>query len=483
MDKEKLRQHFDEIADRRDYWINKNPYYYRTLKDIYTSLIPEGSSVLEIGCGAGQLLAAVCPKRGVGIDLSPKMVEIASRKFPDLEFGVGDVENLSLDEKFDYIILSDVVGLLSDIWQAFQELRKVCHSETKIIINIFNFLWYPVLMMGEKLQMKMPNMQDNWVSLEDIKNLLYLAGYETLQTGYELLLPKRILPLTGAINEVGSRTFLKRLGLLHYLVATPSKEITESKELACSIIIPCRNEAGNIEGCVERIPELGRHTELIFVDGDSNDGTVEKIEEFIGKYKGKKDIKLIHQQPAIGKGDAVRKGFEAATGDVLMILDADLTVPPEDLPKFYYPVAQSRADFVNGTRLVYPMEKEAMRTLNYFGNKFFSLVFTWLLGQRIRDTLCGTKVLLKEDYENIKRNRGYFGDFDPFGDFDLLFGASKQNLRIVEMPIRYRQRVYGDIKIQRFKHGLLLFRMAFIGFRKFKLNKWFGRGNRDASHN
>jgi glycosyltransferase involved in cell wall biosynthesis len=187
-------------------------------------------------------------------------------------------------------------------------------------------------------------------------------------------------------------------------------------------------------------------------------------------HEGRWPITLLHQGDGIGKGDAVRKGFAAATGDVLMILDADLTVPPEDLPKFFEALTSGKGEFINGTRLVYPMERQAMRTLNHLGNKFFSLAFTWLLEQRFRDTLCGTKVLFRRDYERIAANRHYFGDFDPFGDFDLIFGASRLNLRIVEVPVRYRERTYGVTNISRFRHGWLLLRMCLVAFRKLKLN-------------
>jgi glycosyltransferase involved in cell wall biosynthesis len=178
---------------------------------------------------------------------------------------------------------------------------------------------------------------------------------------------------------------------------------------------------------------------------------------------------LIHQDDGTGKGDAVRKGFAAATGDVLFILDADLTVPPEDLPKFYAAIAEDRGEFINGTRLVYPMEQEAMRFLNMLGNRFFSVAFTYLLGRPIKDTLCGTKVLRKSHYDRIAAGREYFGDFDPFGDFDLLFGAAKTGMKLIEVPVRYRARTYGDTKISRFRHGLLLLRMTALAFRKFKL--------------
>ena len=230
--------------------------------------------------------------------------------------------------------------------------------------------------------------------------------------------------------------------------------------------MPCRNEQGNVEDIFARVPDMGRGTELIFVDGSSSDGTVEAIEQRIA---GRPGTRLIHQGDGIGKGDAVRKGFDAASGDIFFILDADLTVPPEDLPKFYTAIVEGRGEFVNGTRLVFPMEDQAMRFLNLVGNKFFSLAFTYILGRPIKDTLCGTKVLAREHYARIVRGRAYFGDFDPFGDFDLLFGAARAGLKIVEVPVRYRARTYGETKISRFRHGLVLLRMTAIAFRKFKL--------------
>jgi glycosyltransferase involved in cell wall biosynthesis len=235
------------------------------------------------------------------------------------------------------------------------------------------------------------------------------------------------------------------------------------------VIVPCRNEAGNIADIVKRTPTLGTGTELIFVDGNSNDGTVERIQEEIARYRGPHTIRLIHQGEGRGKGDAVRKGFEAATGEALMILDADITVDPEALPKFYDAIAGGHGEFINGSRMVYPMERQAMRILNLIGNKVFGMIFTWLLEQRLRDTLCGTKVLWKRDYEKIKAGRSYFGEFDPFGDFDLLFGAAKLNLKIVEVPVRYRDRTYGETKIKRFRHGLLLLRMCGVAYKRFRM--------------
>ncbi|MBM3395148.1 MAG: glycosyltransferase family 2 protein, partial [Betaproteobacteria bacterium] len=244
----------------------------------------------------------------------------------------------------------------------------------------------------------------------------------------------------------------------------PAAEI--GHERSVTVVIPCRNEQGNIEAAIRRLPAFGSSQEVLFVEGNSTDGTREEIERVIRAYPGR-TIRLL-AQPGKGKGDAVRTGFAQATGDVLMILDADLTMPPEDLPKFYRALIGGKGEFINGCRLVYPMEQQAMRMLNLLGNKFFSLAFSWLLNQRIKDTLCGTKVLSREDYRRIADNRAYFGDFDPFGDFDLLFGASKLNLKIVEVPIRYRARSYGETNIRRFAHGWLLLKMTVYAFFKLK---------------
>lgn len=469
MDTKAIRQHFDDIAPKRNHWKNKNWYYYRDMESYCSFVVPEGSRVLEIGCGTGDLLAAVKPSRGLGIDLSSEMIKLARRKYPKLEFQVGDAEDLQIEEKFDYVILSDVIGYLGDIQHVFRQLKKVTTPTTRVLITYYNYLWEPVLRLGEMLGLKMKQPLQNWLPLAEIRNLLYLADYEVIKKGYRFLFPKYIPLFSTLMNRfLAKLPIINRLCLVEVLIA---KEITpprKTKDFSCSVIVPCRNERGNIEGAITRTPKLGHHTEIIFVDGNSTDGTVEEIAAQQKKHKNK-DIKFIPQGDGTGKGDAVRKGFAAASGDVLMILDADLTVAPEDLPKFFNALIEGKGEFINGTRLVYQMEEQAMRLLNHMGNYFFSLAFTYLLEQRFRDTLCGTKVLLKSDYDKIVQNRHFFGDFDPFGDFDLIFGASKLNLKIVEIPIRYRQRTYGSTNISRFSHGWLLLKMCVVALRKLKL--------------
>jgi ubiquinone/menaquinone biosynthesis C-methylase UbiE len=462
---------FQKVATERDRWKEKNKYYWEDVENLCVFLVPENASVLEIGCGTGDLLARLQVKKKVGIDYSSRMIEIAERKYPEIEFHVMQAENLTLQENFDYIILSNTICYLEDIQKAFVELKKVCHTHTKVIVTYYNFLWQPLLNVAEHLGLRMKQPQQNWLSRTDINNLLYLSGFDSFKGGERLLMPIYIPAISNFLNKYMARLpFFRKLCLTNYTIAMTFPEETPEQyggKYSVSVVIPARNESGNIENAILRIPAMGKHTEIIFVEGHSKDDTWDKIQEMHEKYKDKFDIKIIRQDGK-GKGDAVRKGFEIAQGDILMILDADLTVPPEDLPKFYYAIASGKGEFINGSRLVYNMDKKAMRFLNLLGNKFFSMMFTWLLDQRFKDTLCGTKVMFKRDYEQLKKGRTFFGDFDPFGDFDLIFGASKLNLKIVEIPIRYKERTYGSTNISRFKHGLILLRMCLFASRKIK---------------
>lgn len=462
---------FDEAAPARDGWRARNRNYYRDQAAFFRFVIPEGARVLEIGSGTGALLAELKPSRGLGLDFSPAMTAAARAAGldPALEFRTADVETLDLDEKFDYVVMQDLIGSLDDIWLAFRNLHKATHPGSRVVITAYNPLWEPLVMLAEAAGLKSKNPRQSWLAMADIENLLYLNGYEPVKKGRRFLMPFGVPLLSPFFNRfLANMPFFKELGLVQYIVAREIPARPKASEYSVSVMVPCRDEAGNMERLFHELPQLGKGTELVFVDGNSSDGTVEKIKELAAK-RPELPVKVLLQGGAFGKADAVRKGFDACTGDVLMILDADLTVVPEDLKKFYAAIAEGKGEFINGSRLVYPMEKGAMRFLNMIGNKTFSLIFTWTLGQRIKDTLCGTKVLTKANYERIKAGRAYFGEFDPFGDFDLLFGASKLNLKITELPVSYKERKYGVTKISRFRHGLLLFRMAFIAFIKLKL--------------
>ncbi|HLB74633.1 MAG TPA: glycosyltransferase [Sedimentisphaerales bacterium] len=453
-------------------WRKRNSYYYNWLDGIYKFVVRPGSRVLHVGCECGDLLAAVEPSCGVGIDADADAIDLAKKRFGHLNFHTMDPHGLELDEKFDYVLICNSLGQWRDIQEVLERIAPLTNQSTRIVITYYNHVWEGILSIGSLLGIRRPNTYQNWLPAGDISNLLELSGFDVIRSSSYLMMPKRIPPLTALCNYVlsllpGFRYF----NLVNLVIARAAATAKRDEDLSVSVVAPCRNERGNIEDAIKRIPQMGRETEIIFVDGNSTDGTVEEIERCIAKYPDRR-IRLIHQGEGAGKGDAVRKGFAAAQGDLLVIQDADLTAPPENLPKFYRALRDGKGEFINGSRLVYPMEKQAMRFLNLLGNKFFGALFSWLLGQRFRDTLCGTKMISRKDYDLIEANRSYFGDFDPFGDFDLIFGAVKQNLKVVEVPVTYRARTYGTTNISRFTHGWLLLKMSWIAFKKIK---WLGR--------
>ncbi len=453
-------------------WRRRNSYYYRWLERIYRFSVRPNSRVLHIGCECGDLLAAVSPSHGVGVDSESRTIEAAKERFSNLHFYKMDPYELRLNEKFDYVLICNSLGRWRDIQRVLENVQQVCTEDTRIVITYYSYLWEYVLRLGSLISVRRPYSYQNWLPPADIMNLLHLAGFETVRRDSYVMMPKRIWPLTSVFNYFLSLLpGFRNLNLINFIVARPVPKPRADADLSVSVIVPCRNERGNIADAIRRIPEMGRETEIIFVDGNSTDGTAEEIEKQIAAHPAR-SISLIHQGDGVGKGDAVRKGFAAAKGDVLVIQDADLTAPPEDLPKFFAAIRDGKGEYINGSRLVYPMEKEAMRFLNLLGNKFFGALFSWLLGQRFRDTLCGTKMLTKKNYDIIAANRSYFGDFDPFGDFDLIFGAIKQNLKVIEVPVAYKARDYGTTNISRFRHGWLLLRMSWVAFKKIK---WLGR--------
>ncbi|MFL5763646.1 MAG: glycosyltransferase [Bacteroidia bacterium] len=462
------KTYFDSIAPDRIRQRRSKRYYWNDITKYIDYFVHEDHAVLEIGCGTGELLSGIKAKRKVGIDLSELMVIQAKKQFPSIDFHCMAAEEIRLDEKFDLIILSNLIGYLDDIQMVLEKIKSVCHENTKIIITHYSFLWEPILRLGELAGYKTKTPRQNWLSIAEINNILFLSGYQVYRNSRRMILPVYIPLISELFNGVLAKfPLFRRLSINNFAFAKVAAKEEIEKKFSVSIVIPARNESGNIANAIRRTPVLGNKTEIIFVESNSTDDTWNVISLEKENYSGPIDIKAIRIRET-GKSAAVRKGFEAASGDILMILDADLTVAPEDLEKFYHAIASGRGDFINGSRLVYPVEGEAMRLFNRWGNKFFGNVFTWLLDQRFKDTLCGTKVLFRKDYERLAANRKFFGDFDPFGDFDLLFGAHKLNLCIAELPVRYHERTYGRTNISRFRHGFILLRMCFFAARKIK---------------
>ena len=472
--RERTRDHLAKIATRRQSWINRNKYYYELLNRLFRFLVEPEKKVLSVRCGTGNLLAVLRPSNGKGVEICHEIVDIAKQRSPSCEFVVAFPDKQEFqqafrpDEKFDYILFNDI-GDTVDVLQALRNLRPLCQRHTRLLVTTYNHLWEPFVTFAEWIGMKVPRTEQNWLSTTDIRNLLKLAGFEALETHRIVILPKYLPLLSVFFNRFCARLpFLSKLCMTQVVVARMLPPPVLPDELAVSVIIPCKNEKGNVEDAVRRVPLLAGRTELIFCDDQSTDGTAEEVLRVQAIYP-EKNVRLEHG-PGVCKSRNVWTGFNAATGDILMILDADLTTIPEELPYFIDVIVSGQAEFVNGSRLVYPVPKGAMTGANMLGNKFFSVAFTYLLGQKVKDTLCGTKVLWRSDWERIKPMLGSWGTEDRWGDYELLFGAAMLNLKILDLPVHYQERIYGSTKMTKvFRNGLVMLRMCWHGFLKLKL--------------
>ena len=460
--------HQSTEAATRGKWIRRNRYYYELLVRLLRHLVEPGKRVLNIRCQTGFLLDALQPRYGVGVDISAEMIDEARTAHPEFKYYEAFPEDFVSQETFDYILLCDP-GDTVDVQKTLSRVQTACERHTRLIIYSYNFLWEPLIVLAQRLRLKIPQTEQNWLSERDLRGLLELTGFEWLKTYRTALLPKYVPLLSAVLNRfVAKLPLIQRLCMIEVLVARPVTKPADISKLAVSVIVPCKNECENIEGAVTRMPQLADATEIIFCDDQSTDGTAEEVRRMQRSYP-KRDIRLV-EGPGICKARNVWAGFEAATGDILVILDADLTVMPEELPYFIDVIARGCAEFVNGSRLVYPVPKAAMKHFNFFGNKLFSVLFSYVLGQRIKDTLCGTKVLWRSDWERIRPFIGTWGAIDNWGDYELLFGAAKLNLRIVDQPIHYQERIYGFTKMTKvFKNGLTMLHMCVRGFLKLRV--------------
>jgi SAM-dependent methyltransferase len=455
----------DDFAPRRDRWIEQNQYYYGRIKQLLRFIIEPRKRVLELRCQTGYLLNAVEPSHGVGAEISQALVDIAQTNHPHLRFVCADTESLVLDETFDYVIVSHIFDTV-DILAALKRVHAHCTPETRVVIINYNPLWEPVLEAASALGLRSPCIEPSWVTDEDVRGFLHLSGFRPLRTHRFLLFPKYIPLLSSFCNDFLARLpGLRRLAMMQVIVARPQPAARPEEDVSVSVIVPCRNEEGNIQAAVERIPEMGKHTEILFCDDKSTDRTADEVRRMQALYPYR-DIRLLNG-PGMGKAENVWTGFRAATGDALMILDADLAVMPEELPSFLRALVENTGEFINGSRLVYPIPKVAMKGANRLGNRLFGILFSYLLSQRFKDTLCGTKVLWRRDWLRIEQGLGSWGIQDVWGDYELILGASKLHLEIVELPVHYRERVFGVTKMTRvFWNGVRMLRICRGAWRK-----------------
>jgi SAM-dependent methyltransferase len=451
---ERIAAHFGGLASSYRQLKHRNRYYNQFLIRWCRSFIAPGQRILDVGCGRGDVLAELKPAGGVGIDLSQAMVEAAAAEFPNLSFRHAAVEDFDGEAGFDAALLINTAEYTFDMGAVIARCHRALRDNGKLLLTTANPLWSPVFHFASRLGLRIPECERLFVTNEDLVNLLRLHGFDVVYKRMSLLVPKYIPFLSDFLNNTWSRIpILRLLSSTQFIVAR--KVPAARREYSVSIVVPCYNERGNIERCIREVRKIGSRTELLFVDDGSKDGTAEAVDPALNPDI---DVRVIRYTPNRGKGHAVTMGFNAASGDIVMILDADLTTMPEELAPVYEAFAAGHAEFVNGTRFIYPMEGRAMKWANYVGNKMFNILVSLVMECRVSDTLCGTKAMFRRNYISMEMGR------DPWGDYDFLFGAAQQRLLIRELPVHYRERLAGFSKMNSMKHTVNLLRMCWHGF-------------------
>jgi len=447
--KSQIKLHFDAIAAKYDHWKRKNDYYYSQLKDFYRKNIPPGASVIEFGCATGEILASCRPKKGVGIDISDNIIILAKAKYPQYEFRVADVECFTSCEKFDYCIMSDLLDHLYDIPKAIQSAYDLLNPRGRLLINTINPLYNPLFELLERLHFKMPEGPHCFIPNRFVEFYCQMKGFETLSKGAMLFIPQKIFFISGILNKIIPRIpILNKLCWVQTLIVRKGAWL--KKELSYSVIMPVYNEEKNIEECINRIPKPQRDYEILAIDDGSQDKTAQILKGLTEKIQ---NLKVLRLPENMGKAHAIEEGIRNAQKKVIVILDADMSVAPEDIPLFIEPLERGLADFVNGTRLVYNMEKNAMAQIKRIANFSLAILFSMINKLHLSDTLCGTKAFFKRDFQDIKIHA------ERWGDLLLLERARVKGLKIKEVPVRYYARKFGVSKMRFFSDG-----MRFLGY-------------------
>lgn len=409
-------------------------------------------SLLHIGCADTALFTTLRAQCGYGITFAPKTAAPSNHTVKL----VSALSEVPTNTTFDYIVVSGIPHQTDiDTHNLLQAITAHAHARTRVVFEQRSWLWRTLDRMWHTVTFKKSNTPE-WISAKTLAHLLRLHGMEVIVHEYHTLVPRTMPIVSSVINR------LIQLPLLRYSATTQSticyvKKPQRTDSATVSVIVPCKNEAGTIESIITTIPSLGSHTQLVFVEGGSKDNTAQTIRAMIERYP-ERDI-VMYQQTGRGKYDAVKLGCAQATGDIIIIYDGDFSVPANTLPLFVQTLTSHEAECVNGSRLIFYREPGAMFFTAYCANRFFAYALSWVSGQTLTDTLCGTKGFWKADYDAIIASKTDW--YDPFGDFDILLRSAQRWLKITDIPIAYKDRVYGTTNISRYREVWHLLRIVF----------------------
>ncbi len=435
-------------------FINSKTFYKRHMNEIM-SLIPEEKSALS-------LVNSKSSFRNHPSSLETILV--------DPEVGL-NIESIAFkNKKYKTIILTDLFEVSTDILELLSMVNKLLGKDGIIVICSINQKWNRILNLFERLNLKDGNQKRLFINSTIVLNIAKVTGLEFVTQRNKQIFPFRMLGLGSLINNILEILFFPfSFGIRIYSILNQQEKFNEEKKYSKSIIIPAKNEEKNLKPLLNQIPELEEDHEIILAIGDSEDKTYEVAKEIKEARCWPFEVKVI-KQTGKGKANAVWEAVEEASKEVIIILDADISVNPETIVQFNSVIDTGKASFVNGTRLIYGMESGAMRIVNNLGNRIFQYIVSIIIGQKITDSLCGTKVFFRKDFNKIKLWKELVQMKDPFGDFDMIFTAGYFGLKILEIPVRYQARVYGVTQIKRFRDGYKLIIYLLNSIKIFKMS-------------
>lgn len=451
------------LAKNLDFWKEKNWFFHNELKGVFKEFIPEAAKVLQVGYGLGDILSALLPKKGVSVDTDEAISEISKRRHPYLTFLSHKPEKISFKEKFNWAILPNSVDHFEDIQIVLEKVKGVLTTGGKVVITTVNPRWEQVFYILEKMNLKRKETARNWLRIENLKNLMEVSGYEVEQLGFRMLFPAYIPFLSRLINNYFKEIkYLSRFGAEQFVVAK-KVAIKINKSLTCSIILSVANQEDDIKKCIGSIPKIGKKTEIIAVVNRTKDRAADIVKDLAGTNK---NIKLIFNRPNENKQTVLKRGLDSASADILILYDSQMTIPAEELERAYNLLASNRAQFVNGTRLIYPVEGQRLRQFNIIANLIFGWFYSSLLKNRVTDVLCNVKAFYRKDYKKMRLGK-------TISNFDLLFAAAENKLKILELPVHYNQKIYLSSKRRLLLHTFLLMALGLKGFWKLKVSPFF----------
>tara|TARA_B110000977_G_scaffold125183_1_gene160299 strand:+ start:1495 stop:2904 length:1410 start_codon:yes stop_codon:yes gene_type:complete len=447
--------------ESRENFLKKKNFLFDEISKALNYLINDSNYVKFFCCGNSSIVNKVNSKNIYINEINNTFINSLTKS----EIKKEDEINKNLN--FDHIVIADIEHQ-KFITKNLIDLNEKIDNECRVIVLSKSIFWSTLINFYKKIKNIGPD-KNNFLPYSNLRKIFLNTNFEIVKNEKIIFFPFQFSLLTKFINQIFRFPVLNFFCMINLTVLKKvQKKNYQAEGKKISFIIPCKNEGGNIKFFYEKIINSTINAEFLFGNDNSSDNTLDEIKK-LQQAIPNKEIK-IYDGPGVCKSENVYKGINLASGEIILIYDADLTVSFDDLVNSINLLLKTDADFINCTRMIMPQQKNAMKFLNFYGNLFFAFLFSILFKQKITDTLCGTKIFFKKDWEQIKKYNNTWGAKDLWGDFDLLLGAYKNNLKIVENPISYTDRKEDETKMTGIiKNSIRMLIITFVAYYKLRI--------------